>query len=67
FDSYIVTNLFANYYFMDGKLGVSLNANNLFDEEGFTEGEEGTALDGDFVRIRPINGRTTSLAVRYIF
>ncbi len=67
FDSYIVTNLFANYYFMDGKLGVSLNANNMFDEEGFTEGEEGSAVAGDFVRIRPINGRTTSFSVSYTF
>lgn len=67
FDSYIVTNLFANVYFMDGKLGVSLNANNLFDEEGYTEGEEGSAVAGDFVRIRPINGLTTSLSVSYTF
>ncbi len=42
-----------------------MSVNNLFDEEGFTEGEEGSALPGDFVRIRPINGRTSSVTVRY--
>lgn len=66
FDSYIVTNLFVNYLFNDN-LTVSLNSNNLFDEEGFTEGEEGSAIAGDFVRIRPINGRTTSVSLRYNF
>ncbi|GHA19111.1 TonB-dependent receptor [Arenicella chitinivorans] len=66
FDSYITANLFFNYRFND-KLSVSLNANNLFDEVGFTEGEEGAAFIGDFVRIRPINGRTTSATLRYSF
>ena len=66
FDSYIVTNLFVNYL-LNENLTLSLNANNLLDEEGFTEGEEGAAVAGDFVRIRPINGRTVSLAVRYDF
>ena len=66
FDSYIVTNLFFNYLVNDN-FSVSLNANNLFDEEGFTEGEEGSAVAGDFVRVRPINGRTTSVTLRYNF
>ncbi|MCF6262862.1 MAG: TonB-dependent receptor [Xanthomonadales bacterium] len=66
FGSYIVTNLFLNYYFND-TISISLNANNLFDEIGFTEGEEGSAVAGDLVRIRPINGRTTSLTLRYQF
>ena len=66
FDSYLVTNAFANYYVSDN-FTISLNANNLFDEEGFTEGEEGAPSVGDFVRIRPINGRTTSLTLRYYF
>lgn len=66
FGSYIVSNLFVNYYFTDN-LSASLNANNLFDQEGFTEGEEGSAAPGDLVRIRPINGRTTSLTLRYQF
>lgn len=66
FDSYITANLFFNYDFNDN-LSLSINSNNLFDEEGFTEGEEGSASAGDFVRIRPINGRTTSATIRYNF
>ena len=66
FDSYVVTTLFANWYVNDN-FSVSLNANNLFDEEAFTEGEEGAPTAGDIVRIRPINGRTTSVTVRYDF
>ena len=66
FDSYVVTNMFANWYVNDN-FSVSLNANNLFDEDGFTEGEEGSASDGDIVRLRSINGRTTSVTLRYDF
>ena len=66
FDSYVVTNLFANYYLNDN-ISISVNSNNLFDEIGFTEGEEGSAAVGDLVRIRPINGRTTSVSFRYDF
>lgn len=66
FGSYTLTNLFANYYFNDN-LSISLNSNNLFNKVGFTEGEEGSALPGDLVRIRPINGRTTSITLRYQF
>ena len=66
FDSYIVTNLFTNY-FVNENLTLSLNVNNLFDEEGFTEGEQGSAVAGDLVAVRPINGRTTSLTLRYDF
>jgi outer membrane receptor protein involved in Fe transport len=66
FDAFITTNVFFNYAFTDN-IHLSFNVNNLFDEEGFTEGEEGSAVPGDFVRIRPINGRTSSLTLRYDF
>ena len=67
FEAFIVTNLFMNYRATD-QLTVSLNVNNLFDEVGFTEGEEGGTLSvGQLVRIRPINGRTASLSVSYNF
>ena len=66
FDSYLVTNLYFNYSFNDN-ITLSLNVNNAFDEEGFTEGEEGSAAPGDYVRIRPINGRTSSVTLRYNF
>ncbi|PLW69666.1 TonB-dependent receptor domain-containing protein [Pseudohalioglobus lutimaris] len=66
FDGYITTSVFFNYMFNDN-ISLALNVNNLFDEEGFTEGEEGSAAPGDYVRIRPINGRTTSLTLKYDF
>ncbi|MCZ6503435.1 MAG: TonB-dependent receptor [Gammaproteobacteria bacterium] len=66
FDSFITTSLFLNYSFNDN-ISLSLNVNNIFDEEGFTEGEEGSAAPGDYVRIRPINGRTGSVTLRYNF
>ena len=66
FDSYVVVSLFANLDLQEN-LVLSLNVNNLFDEEGFTEGEEGSAAVGDYVRIRPINGQTTSLTLKYSF
>lgn len=66
FDAYITTNLFFNYMIRDN-VSLSLNANNLFNEVGFTEGEEGNPAAGSVVRIRPINGRTTSVSIRYDF
>ena len=66
FDAYTTTNLFFNYAFSEN-INLSFNVNNLFDNEGFTEGEEGSAAPGEFVRIRPINGRTSSLTLRYNF
>lgn len=57
---------YINYEVVDNII-VSLNANNLFDEVGFTEGEEGNPAIGDFVRYRPINGRTISATVRLNF
>ncbi|MGD8846825.1 MAG: TonB-dependent receptor [Desulfobacteraceae bacterium] len=63
FDAYMVTNLFYNWR-MDNGISLGLNANNLLDEVGFTEGQEGGPLaDGDLVAIRPINGRTVSLTL----
>jgi len=66
FDAFITTSVFFNYA-LTQNIHLSFNVNNLFDEEGFTEGEEGSAAPGDFVRIRPINGRTGSLTLRYDF
>ncbi len=64
--AYTTVGAYVNYKVYDG-LTVSLNANNLLDEEGFTEGEEGAPSIGEFVRFRPINGRTISATVRYDF
>lgn len=57
---------YVNYEIFDN-LVVSVAANNLFDAEGFTEGEEGAPSIGEFIRFRPINGRTISATVRYNF
>lgn len=64
--SYTTVGAYVNYEVLDN-IVVSLNANNLFDEVGFTEGEEGNPAIGDFVRFRPINGRTISATVRLNF
>ncbi|NKB15675.1 MAG: TonB-dependent receptor [Sphingomonadales bacterium] len=55
--AYTTVGAYVNFEVIDN-ITVSLNANNLFDEVGFTEGEEGNPAIGDFVRYRPINGRT---------
>ncbi|MDB2438087.1 TonB-dependent receptor [Hellea sp.] len=64
--SYTTVGAYVNYEVYDG-LTMSLNANNLLDEQGFTEGEEGAPSIGEFIRFRPINGRTISATVRYDF
>ncbi|MCQ8184622.1 TonB-dependent receptor [Parvularcula maris] len=66
FDSYTVTSLFGRFDLTEN-VTLAADINNLFDNEGFTEGEEGSAAAGDFVRIRPINGRTASLTLSYRF
>lgn len=43
FEAYTTVNAFFSYNFNEA-LNVSVNANNLFDEEGFSEGEEGALL-----------------------
>ena len=66
FDGYSVTSLFGHVDLTDA-LRIQADVNNLFDAEGFTEGEEGAAAPGDIVRVRPINGRTASLTLSYRF
>ena len=63
---YTTVGAYVNYNVFEN-LTVSLNANNLLDAEGFTEGEEGNPSIGEFIRFRPINGRTISATVRYGF
>lgn len=64
--AYTTVGAYINYEVLEN-IVVSLNANNLFDEVGFTEGEEGNPAIGDFVRYRPINGRTISATIRLNF
>lgn len=65
---YTQVNLFADYRFA-GNWVVGLNINNLFDEFGITEAEEGSIVAGaeNVIRARSIPGRTASLSVRYEF
>lgn len=63
---YTTVGAYINYYVRDN-LTLGLAGNNLLDEVGFTEGEEGNPAIGDFVRFRPINGRTVSATLRYEF
>lgn len=64
--AYTTVGAYVNFDIREN-LEMSLNANNLFDAVGFSEGEEGAPAVGDFVRFRPINGRTVSATVRYNF
>ncbi|RPJ68386.1 TonB-dependent receptor [Alteromonas sediminis] len=65
-DAYMLVNLFATYYISDD-FSVSLNINNATDEFVITESEEGNAMAGDIIRARPLNGRTSSISVKYSF
>lgn len=49
------------------RVTLSVNANNLFDVNGFTEAEEGAIPADNIVRARSINGRTVSAALRFDF
>jgi outer membrane receptor protein involved in Fe transport len=63
---YTTVGAYLNYS-LTNAITLSLAGNNLFDQVGFTEGEEGNPAIGDFVRFRPINGRTISATLRYSF
>ncbi len=66
FGAYAQVNAFASYNLAEN-LQLSLNINNLFDEVGITEAEEGSVPATGIIRARAINGRTASLGLRYQF
>ncbi|HEY0924197.1 TonB-dependent receptor domain-containing protein [Rheinheimera pacifica] len=66
FSGYTQVNAFASYNLAEN-LTVSLNINNLFDEIGLTEAEEGSVPDNGIIRARTINGRNASLGLAYRF
>ena len=68
FPAYAQVNAFAEYKFADG-LSASINANNLFDQVGLTEAEEGAIVANtvNAIRARSINGRTVTASLRYRF
>lgn len=49
------------------RVQLSLNANNLFNVNGFTEAEEDSIPANGVVRARSINGRTVSVSARFEF
>lgn len=65
---YTQVNLFGDYRFAQSWVA-SVNVNNVFDEFGITEAEEGAITEGvdNIIRARSIPGRTASLSVRYEF
>lgn len=68
FPAFAQVNAFAEYRVAKG-LSASINANNLFDQVGLTEAEEGaiTANVANAIRARSINGRTVTATLRYNF
>jgi len=66
FDGYTQVNAFAQYNLSD-TFSIALNVNNLFDVVGITEAEEGNIPANDIIRARTINGRTSSITLKYEF
>lgn len=65
-EGFTQVNAFAQY-FITPDLTIALNINNLFDEVGLTEAEEGSGSGTDIIRARSILGRTSSVTLRYNF
>ena len=66
-DGYVQVNAFAQYNLSEA-FSVSLNVNNLFEAVGITEAEEATAATPNtIVRARSIQGRSTTLTLKYEF
>lgn len=65
---FLITNGFFNYMVTEN-FGVNLAANNLFDTLGLTEAEEGAIVENqvNFIRARPVPGRSISLGLNYKF
>ena len=65
---YVYVNAFASYKITKG-LVLSTNINNLFDILGFTEAEGTTFVDNttNYMRARPITGRTSKISLTYSF
>lgn len=59
-------NLFLNIRIVEGLIA-AVNVNNVNNAFGLTEAEEGSLPASGIIRARPINGRTTSVSLRYAF
>ncbi|MFD1062332.1 TonB-dependent receptor domain-containing protein [Winogradskyella litorisediminis] len=65
---FVIVNGFVNVGITE-KLAVNLSANNIFDTLGITESEEGSIVEGqtNYLRVRPVPGRSISLGLNYSF
>lgn len=63
---YIYVNLFTDFHLTDN-LSVEFAFNNLLDEDGLTESEEGSITGLDYIRARSIAGTSSSFTLRYHF
>lgn len=65
---FVIVNSFINIGITE-KLNANLSANNLFDSLGITESEEGSIVGGqtNYLRVRPVPGRSISLGLNYSF
>ena len=63
---YTYFNLFSNVFINDA-LSLELSVNNLSDEIGLTEAEEGDITGLSYIRARSIAGRTSAITLRYNF
>ncbi|GGE04710.1 TonB-dependent receptor [Psychroflexus salis] len=65
---FVIINGFVNFAVTE-KLILNVSANNILDTIGLTEAEEGSIVEGqrNFVRARPLPGRSVSLGINYKF
>ena len=65
---FVIINSFVNLGITDN-LKANLSANNIFDSLGITESEEGSIVEGqtNYLRVRPVPGRSISLGLNYSF
>lgn len=65
---FVIVNAFVDFEIAKG-LSINLSANNLFDSLAITESEEGNITDNtvNYVRARPMPGRSISTALSYRF
>jgi outer membrane receptor protein involved in Fe transport len=67
-NGFVIVNAFVDFEVTKG-LSLNLSANNLFDTLAITESEEGNITDNavNYVRARPMPGRSISMALSYKF
>lgn len=65
---FVIINSFINIGVTDN-FNVNLSANNIFDSLGITESEEGRITEGqvNYLRVRPVPGRSIALGFAYTF